>query len=131
MVISDIQLHAENFKVLLSMTGYRVVNATCSPSELAKQEICDVNTVSMLQDFFAMRSAAGIIEVTQDYADSSYSTVASSIGQTPLLIPRGDQNAHLQWLRTEGNGGLPLSNMYLGGEEQHFFKAVRALLKVV
>merc|ERR1719293_482050 len=91
MVVSNRKNAAIDLEQKLLKEGHRVTNRSCLPSELVEHP-ADFNTAGMLQDFFAMSSAAGIIVSARQNGESSISTVASAVGQTPLLIPHGDQN---------------------------------------
>jgi len=125
MVVSDSKQNAIDLEQKLLNEGHRVTNRSCLPSELVEHHK-DFNTAGLLQDFFSMSSAAGIIVSARQNGESSISTVASAVGQTPLLIPHGDQNPQLvQWMR-QGNEGHPLSNLYFGAEED-FFEAVKSI----
>jgi hypothetical protein len=125
MVMSNRKAAAIDLEQKLLNEGLRVTNRSCLPSELVEHPM-DINTAGLLQDFFSMSSAAGIIVSSRQNGESSISTVASAVGQTPLLIPHGDQNPQLiQWVR-QGNDGHPLSNLYLGAERD-FLEAVTSI----
>jgi len=125
MVVSNRKDAAIDLEQKLLKAGHRITNRSCLPSDLVEHPR-DFNTAGLLQDFFGMSRAAGIIVSARHNGESSVSTVASEVGQTPLLIPRGDQNPQLlQWMH-QGNDGRPLSNLYFGAEED-FFEAVKSI----
>jgi hypothetical protein len=44
------------------------------------------NRFCMLRDFFLLKDAAGVVASVPEYGESSFSTVAASAGDTPILF---------------------------------------------
>ena len=121
-------------EALLRQLGARVlVRERCGsehdydPEGAIRSGVSRQNTFLMARDFFLIRNAAGLVPFVPDFGESSFSSVAASAGDVPVLFCF-ERHLHLSaipvWYEREGNGDAPMRGFHFAEHVQSFARAV-------